>query len=192
MKTNMQSALWSVAAAIMLSACSRHKPQTISNAAVVESQIVAPGSLNDFQKNVGDSVYFKFDSAKLSPEAHSTLQKQSQFLNTYPQYKSTIVGHCDERGTEEYNMALGARRAHAAHKALVKMGVSGDRLRTYSVGKNQPLCTGSNEEAWQLNRCAITMLEDQSGQVLENDRGMVPLAVIHDGKNVPVTSPSAQ
>jgi peptidoglycan-associated lipoprotein len=186
MKTNMQSALWSVAAAIMLSACSRHKPQTISNAAVVESQIVAPGSLNDFQKNVGDSVYFKFDSAKLSPEAHSTLQKQSQFLNTYPQYKSTIVGHCDERGTEEYNMALGARRAHAAHKALVKMGVSGDRLRTYSVGKNQPLCTGSNEEAWALNRVAITFLTNPAGEAAEAPAGQqTSLAVIKNGQVVP-------
>lgn len=187
MKTNMQSALWSLAAAIMLSACARQKPQTINNATVVESQIVAPGSLTDFQKNVGDTVYFKFDSSKVSPEAHSTLQKQSQFLSSYPQYKTTVVGHCDERGTEEYNMALGSRRAEATKKVLVKQGVSSDRVRTYSVGKNQPLCTGSNEEAWQLNRCAITMLEDQSGRVLETDKGMVPLAVIHNGQNVPVT-----
>ena len=150
------------------------------------SNIVSPGSVNDFKNNAGDSVYFNFDKSELSEQAQQTLSAQSKWLNQYPQYYVEIVGHCDERGTVEYNKALGGRRAEAVKQALIKAGISTNRIKTASLGSDHPVCAGSNEEAWALNRVAITFLTDPAGYTAEAPAAQqTPVAVIKNGQVVP-------
>jgi peptidoglycan-associated lipoprotein len=104
-----------------------------------------------FLKEVRDA-YFDFNKADIRPDARDALQKTAEFLRNYPQVKVTIEGHCDERGSTEYNLVLGDRRAAAVKNYLVSLGISGDRLTTVSYGKEKPFCTESNEECWQRNR----------------------------------------
>ena len=99
----------------------------------------------------------------LTPEAQATLQKQSQWLRQYPQYTITIEGHADERGTREYNIALGARRATAVRNFLAQNGVAPNRVRTISYGKERPVCLESNEECWAQNRRAVTVVAEGAG-----------------------------
>jgi len=185
MKTKLLNTLGALALAILLSACSSQKPETIS-ASVVTSNIVSPGSVNDFKNSAGDSVYFNFDKSDLSEQAQQTVLAQSKWLNQYPQYYVEIVGHCDERGTVQYNKALGGRRSEAVKQALIKSGVSANRIKTSSLGSEHPICVGSNEEAWALNRVAITFLTDPSGMAAEAPAGQqTSLAVIKNGQVVP-------
>jgi len=122
----------------------------------------APGSQQDFVVNVGDRVFFESDSTDLTPQSRATLDKQAQWLNNYGQYSFTIEGHADERGTREYNIALGARRAQAARDYLASRGVSPARMRTISYGKERPVAVCNDISCWSQNRRAVTVLNAQS------------------------------
>jgi len=113
-----------------------------------------PGSVEDFRVSVGDRVFFGLDRSDLSAEARQILERQAAWLQRYPNVQLLVAGNCDERGTREYNLALGARRAAAARDYLVSLGVSSARLQTVSYGKERPLDPRSNEEAWSVNRNA--------------------------------------
>ena len=115
-----------------------------------------PGSLQEFVISAGDRVYFEFDSYDLRPEAQQTLSQQALWLNRYPNVQVIIEGNADERGTREYNLALGARRANSVRDFLVARGVNPGRIQTISYGKERPIAEGSNEEAWARNRNART------------------------------------
>lgn len=104
-----------------------------------------------FRDNVFDA-FFDFDKADIRPDARDALAKTAQFLRSYPQVKVTIEGHCDERGSVEYNLGLGDRRAQAVRQFLANLGISADRLNTVSYGKERPFCTTSDETCWQQNR----------------------------------------
>jgi len=117
-----------------------------------------PGSAQDFVVNVGDRVFFESDSTELSPQSRATLDKQAQWLNQYNRYAFTIEGHADERGTREYNIALGARRAQATRDYLIARGVDGSRMRTISYGKERPVAVCNDISCWSQNRRAVTVL----------------------------------
>jgi peptidoglycan-associated lipoprotein len=128
-------------------------------AIAAESPCVA-GSHADFVENVGDRVFFDFDRSTVRPEGVATLQHQAEWLKTYPNYGVTIDGHCDNRGTVEYNLALGERRANAAKEKLVAFGIDPARIRVVSYGKNRPIVEQDGSEwAYQQNRVAITVLD---------------------------------
>jgi len=122
---------------------------------------VTPGTQRDFSVNVGDLVYFSSDSSDLTPEAQQTLQKQARWLQQYPQFTITIEGHADERGTREYNIALGARRATTVRNYLAQNGVSAQRLRTISYGKERPVAVCNDISCWSQNRRAQTVLNSR-------------------------------
>ncbi|WP_026783962.1 peptidoglycan-associated lipoprotein Pal [Pleomorphomonas koreensis] len=117
-----------------------------------------PGSAQDFVVNVGDRVFFDTDSTSLNAEAQSVLGRQAQWLALYPRYTVTVEGHADERGTREYNLALGARRAKAAQDFLVARGVTSTRIRTISYGKERPVALCDQDSCWAQNRRAVTVL----------------------------------
>lgn len=123
---------------------------------------VVPGTQRDFSVNVGDLVYFSSDSTDLTPESQATLQKQSQWLNQYPQFSITIEGHADERGTREYNIALGARRATAVRNFLAQNGVTASRIRTISYGKERPVAVCNDISCWSQNRRSQTVLNSRA------------------------------
>ena len=118
----------------------------------------APGTIEDFTLNVGDRVFFETDQASLTSTARSTLQRQAAWLKTYPKVRVLIEGHADERGTREYNIALGARRASATRSYLISLGVSSARLRVNSYGKERPVATCDNISCWSQNRRAVTTI----------------------------------
>jgi peptidoglycan-associated lipoprotein len=122
----------------------------------------APGSQQDFIVNVGDRVFFDTDSSELSPQARNTLDKQAQWLNQYNHYAFTIEGHADERGTREYNIALGARRAQTVREYLVSRGVMAQRMHTISYGKERPVAVCNDISCWSQNRRAVTVLNASS------------------------------
>src|SRR5262245_12017594 len=117
-----------------------------------------PGSVEDFRVSVGDRVFFGYDRFDLSSEARSVLERQAAWLRRYPNVRILVAGNCDERGTREYNLALGARRAAATRDFLVSLGVTQNRLETVSYGKERPLDPRANEEAWSVNRNAHTQI----------------------------------
>ena len=117
-----------------------------------------PGSQMDLVANVGDRVHFCFDCYDLNADARATLQKQAAWMKANANTKIAIEGHCDERGTREYNLALGHRRANAVYDYLVTLGVSVDRMTTISYGKERPQNPGSDEMAWAANRRAVTVV----------------------------------
>lgn len=119
---------------------------------------VVPGSERDFLVNVGDRVFFGFDKSNLTSDAQATLAKQAAWMLKFPQVMVQVEGHCDERGTREYNLALGERRANSVKEYLVSLGVSADRVSTISYGKERPAVEGSNEEAWAQNRRGVTRI----------------------------------
>lgn len=104
-----------------------------------------------FNQNVTDA-YFDYDKSDITPDSRTALQKDAEFLRSYPQVSVTIEGHCDERGSEEYNLGLGQRRADATKQFLVSLGISADRIKTMSWGKEHPFCAEHNEECWHQNR----------------------------------------
>lgn len=118
-----------------------------------------PGSQLDLEVNVGDRVFYDFDKSNLKPEARTTVERWAAWLKTYPQNRVVIEGHADERGTREYNLALGERRANAAMAYLVSLGVDQNRVRTISYGKERPAVLGSNDNAWAQNRRAVIVLK---------------------------------
>ena len=121
-----------------------------------------PGSQQDFVVNVGDRVFFENDSSELTPQSIATLEKQAQWLQVYNQYTFTIEGHADERGTREYNIALGARRAQTVRDYLTSRGVSPQRMRTISYGKERPVAVCNDISCWSQNRRAVTVLNTSS------------------------------
>ena len=121
-----------------------------------------PGSQQDFVVNVGDRVFFETDSTELTPQSRATLDKQAQWLTNYSQYAFTIEGHADERGTREYNIALGARRAQAARDYLISRGIQAQRMRTISYGKERPVAVCNDISCWSQNRRAVTVLNASS------------------------------
>ncbi len=119
---------------------------------------IVPGSEQDFIANVGDRVFFDFDKYNLRSDAKASLDKQVAWLKKYPNYALTIEGHCDERGTREYNLALGERRANSVKEYMVANGLPASRVKTISYGKERPVALGSNEAAWSQNRRGVTVL----------------------------------
>lgn len=169
-----------VAAGLLVAACQSTPQDTASTAgsgaggadsAVVTSDDSArpvdgwalgdPRATQDLQDNVGDRVYFGFDQYDVSAEARETLKSQAIWLNNNPKITTTVEGHADERGTREYNLALGERRASSAKNYLSALGVDASRLKTISYGEERPEVTGSNEEAWAANRRAVTVINQQ-------------------------------
>jgi peptidoglycan-associated lipoprotein len=117
-----------------------------------------PGSSQDFTVNVGDRIFFDTDSSAIRADAQATLARQAQWLNQYPNYSITIEGHADERGTREYNLALGARRAAATRDFLASRGVSAARIKTITFGKERPVAVCDDISCWSQNRRAVTVL----------------------------------
>lgn len=117
-----------------------------------------PGSQEDLVANVGDRVFFDTDRSTIRPDGRATLDKQSAWLKQYPSTTITVEGHADERGTREYNLALGNRRATAVKNYLVATGINPNRITTISYGKERPAVVGSNEQAWAQNRRGVTVV----------------------------------
>ncbi len=144
----------------VLGACS-DKPTdtagaTTGSGGLNSAQGTAPGSQADLVANVGDRVFYALDSSSLSSEARATLDRQAAWLARYPQNSIQMAGNCDERGTTEYNLALGQRRSNAARDYLVARGVSSARITTVSFGKERPTALGSDDQAYSQNRNATT------------------------------------
>jgi len=118
-----------------------------------------PGTREDFTVNVGDRVFFDLDSSAIRADGQQTLARQAQWLARYPHYQITIEGHADERGTREYNIALGQRRAVAARDFLISQGVAANRLRTVSYGKERPVAVCDDISCWSQNRRAVTVID---------------------------------
>lgn len=116
-----------------------------------------PGSAQDFVQTAGDRVFFGLNSTTVDSKGQATLASQAQWLNRYPQVTITIEGHSDERGTRDYNIALGARRAQAVKTILVRNGVAASRIQTVSYGKERPIVAGQTEQAWSINRRGVTV-----------------------------------
>jgi peptidoglycan-associated lipoprotein len=135
---------------LMVSACST---TTDSRDSASDSQI------SEFENKVGDRIFFEFDSSAITEEAQETLKRQAQFMSENPGLKFMVEGHCDERGTREYNIALGERRANAAKQYLISLGVEASRLKTVSYGKEKPAVEGTNDWAFSQNRRAVTKAE---------------------------------
>ena len=135
---------------------------TKPNSDATQANAAAPGSQQDFVVNVGDRVFFENDSSELTQQSLATLEKQAQWLNAYNQYSFTIEGHADERGTREYNIALGARRAQAVREYLASRGIQPHRMRTISYGKERPVAVCNDISCWSQNRRAVTVLNTSS------------------------------
>jgi peptidoglycan-associated lipoprotein len=151
-----------IAGLLLLAACSQNPSNTGTGANTgagnaTQSSIV-PGSAQDFQTNVGDRVFFDFDKTTIKPEGQQTLQRQADWLKRYPNVTVTVEGHCDDRGTREYNLALGERRATSVQRALVALGVQANRIKTISYGKERPAVLGDNDAAWAQNRRGVTVV----------------------------------
>jgi peptidoglycan-associated lipoprotein len=147
------------ATVLLLAACSSAPPATPTGGGLGHNTGgagYAPGSQQDLAASAGDRVFFAYDQSSISPEGQQILQRQSEWLKRYPQVTVTVEGHCDERGTREYNLALGERRAQAVKNVLVALGTPSARIRTISYGKERPIVVGSNEEGYAQNRVGIT------------------------------------
>ena len=146
-----------IGAALLLGACAK-TPGGSEGGASLSINGAAPGTSQDFVVNVGDRVFFETDSTELTTTAMATLNKQVMWLQRYPRYVFTVEGHADERGTREYNIALGARRAQAVRDYLTSRGVEGSRMRTISYGKERPVAVCNDISCWSQNRRAVTVL----------------------------------
>ena len=152
-----------IVAALAIAGCAKNQAdQTGAMGANNMGSAATPGSQQDFVVNVGDRVFFDTDSSDLSEQARMTLDKQAQWLSHYDRYAFTIEGHADERGTREYNIALGARRAQTVRDYLVQRGVSAQRMRTISYGKERPVAVCDDISCWSQNRRAVTVLDQSS------------------------------
>ena len=150
---------------LLLVACSSPPPEAPPPASPggpgsggIGSRNIVPGSQQDLEASAGDRIFFAFDRSDISPEAREILARQADWLRRYPNVSVTIEGHCDERGTREYNLALGERRAQAAKNVLVATGIPAARISTISYGKERPAVVGSTEEANAQNRRAVTVV----------------------------------
>ena len=129
-----------------------------SSIASTDSATIEPGSQEDLIVNVGDRVFFNYDSFELDSDAQELLQDQVAWLKQYSGVSVIIEGHCDERGTREYNLALGEKRAQSVKNYLIGLGISSDRVSTISYGKERPAVVGSNDGAWAQNRRSVTLV----------------------------------
>jgi peptidoglycan-associated lipoprotein len=146
-----------LALALSLGACARNNTDDALNGGAGLAS-GAPGSFQDFSANVGDRVFFDTDSTELTSTAQATLDKQAAWLSHYTSYSFTVEGHADERGTREYNFALGARRADTTKNYLVAKGVGPNRIKTISYGKERPVAVCDDISCWSQNRRAVTVL----------------------------------
>ena len=145
---------------LALASCAKNKKLNTTDDLGLNTQNSAtPGSQQDFTVNVGDRIFFDTDSTSIRADAQQTLRKQAQWLNQYSSYRIVVEGHADERGTREYNLALGARRAEATRDYLVAQGVDGGRMKTISYGKEQPVAVCDDISCWSQNRRAVTALK---------------------------------
>ena len=147
-----------VIAALAIAGCAKEQAEQTA----LVGGAAAPGSQQDFVVNVGDRIFFETDSSELTPQARATLDKQAQWLNNYNHYAFTIEGHADERGTREYNIALGARRAQTVREYLVSRGISAQRMHTISYGKERPVAVCNDISCWSQNRRAVSVLNQSS------------------------------
>jgi len=164
MDANKARSAFALAAAIALGlglgACAHNNDNLAAGAGYGAA---GPGSIQEFNQTVGDRVFFDTDQTDLSTTAQATLDKQAAWLSQYNHYAFTIEGHADERGTREYNFALGARRAQAVHDYLVAKGVAASRMKTISYGKERPVATCDDISCWSQNRRAVTVLNGAPG-----------------------------
>lgn len=154
-------AVVAVAVSLAIAGCASKKVPNTPADIGLGANAETPGSTRDFTVNVGDRIFFNTDSSVIRPDAQTILTRQAQWLNQYPSYTITIEGHADERGTREYNIALGARRAAATRDFLVARGVAGNRLKTISYGKERPVAACDDISCWTQNRRAVTVLGGQ-------------------------------
>lgn len=155
--------LGALAAVALLAACESSSDQNAAAtgagaASNIGGTAPRPGSQEDLVANVGDRVFFATDRSSIAADQRPVLERQAAWLQRYPQVTVQVEGHADERGTREYNLALGQRRANAARDVLVANGVAGSRISTISYGKDRPAALGSNEDAWAQNRRAVTVV----------------------------------
>jgi peptidoglycan-associated lipoprotein len=148
-----------LAATLAISACAN---KGADDAQANAAGMATPGSQQDFVVNVGDRVFFETDSSELTPQSRATLDKQAQWLTNYSQYAFTVEGHADERGTREYNIALGARRAQTMRDYLISRGIQASRMRTISYGKERPVAVCNDISCWSQNRRSVTVLNANS------------------------------
>ena len=152
---------------VSLSGCANQVPDPSANLAGAGGDgaggPVLPGSARDFSVNVGNIVYFTTDSVDLTPDAQNTLRTQAGWLGKYPQYTVTLEGHADERGTREYNLALGAKRSEVVRTFLASQGVGSARMRTISYGKERPVAVCNDISCWSQNRRVVTVLNTRPG-----------------------------
>ena len=154
-----------LASALAVAGCAKKAPEQLPptpQGAVEQPQTSGPtpGSQAHFASVMrgADTIFFDTDMFNIDAEDQAALRQQAEYLRQYPNIRATVEGHCDERGTREYNIALGERRANAAKNYLVSLGISADRLTTVSYGKERPVAVGSNENAWAQNRRAVTII----------------------------------
>ena len=151
-----------LAMTLALAGCASKKslPNNANDLGLNSNNSATPGSPQDFTVNVGDRIFFDTDSSSIRADAGQTLDKQAQWLQQYPNYAITIEGHADERGTREYNLALGARRAQATKEYLASRGVPAGRMKTISYGKEKPVAVCDDISCWSQNRRAVTVVPE--------------------------------
>jgi len=158
-----------LASALALSACKKEPPEDLPpppqqsvtpTPTPPPSQGAIPGTQQHFAQQMQgrDTIYFDTDKYDIDAEDQASLRTQAQYLQQYPNVRATVEGHADERGTREYNLALGERRANAAKNYLVSLGIGAERVSVVSYGKERPVALGSNEQSWARNRRAVTVL----------------------------------
>ncbi|WP_337270352.1 peptidoglycan-associated lipoprotein Pal [Oryzifoliimicrobium ureilyticus] len=145
-------------AGLALASCAKKPVNSAGDLGLGGAGSATPGSAQDFTVNVGDRIFFDTDSSSIRADAGQTLDRQAQWLARYPKYAITVEGHADERGTREYNLALGARRAAAAKDYLASRGVPASRMKTISYGKERPVAVCDDISCWSQNRRAVTVL----------------------------------
>ncbi|WP_438751929.1 peptidoglycan-associated lipoprotein Pal [Pararhizobium sp. O133] len=143
---------------LAIAGCANKKNNLPNDAAGLGLNAATPGSAQDFTVNVGDRIFFDTDSTSIRADAQSTLDRQAQWLAKYPNYAITVEGHADERGTREYNLALGARRAAATRDYLASRGIPAGKIKTISYGKEKPVAVCDDISCWSQNRRAVTVL----------------------------------
>ena len=158
----MRLKIVSLFAAVLFVAACADETTSVSNEGSSTTGIttgdITNGSPEDFLVNVGDRIFFGYDRYDMTAAARATLERQAQWLQRYPNRRMVVEGHADERGTREYNLALGERRANAVKNYLVAVGVGPSRVTTISYGKEQPAVLGATEAAWAQNRRGVTVV----------------------------------
>lgn len=150
-----------LAAVLLVAACHQEQPatgQTGGTGAATGSAVGGPSSPQQAMVSAGNTIYFALDRSDITPESRQVLLRQAALLNQNPAWTVTVEGHCDERGTVEYNLGLGERRANATKQALIALGVAAGRINVISYGKERPANPGHNEQAWAQNRRAVTVV----------------------------------